>query len=89
MDWIELEQPLWLLLGLLVIPVVWLGRRSMSGLGRWRQYSAIALRALIVACGSPGPWFTRALLFTILNWAATVFRSVASAWPGNFSSATA
>ncbi len=42
------NQPWWLLAALLVVPVVWLGRRSLRQLGRVRRTLAIALRAAVV-----------------------------------------
>jgi len=46
---IQFDQPIWLVGLVGLVPVVWLGRRSMSGLGRWRQRIAIGLRALVLA----------------------------------------
>jgi uncharacterized membrane protein/Mg-chelatase subunit ChlD len=49
-DWpIQFEHPAWLWSLLLWIPIIWLGRRSMVGLGPWRQWVAIALRVVSVA----------------------------------------
>jgi len=42
------SQPWWLLAGLLVVPVVWLGRRSLGQLGTVRRILAITLRVLVV-----------------------------------------
>ena len=41
-------QPWWLLAAALAVPVVWLARRSLSGLGRARRIIAIGLRVLVV-----------------------------------------
>ena len=41
-------QPWWLLACALVVPVIWLARRSLTGLGRTRRILAVALRILVV-----------------------------------------
>ena len=41
-------QPWWLLGCILVVPVVWLGRRSLGSLGRWRRLAAIVLRCVVI-----------------------------------------
>ncbi|OPX24257.1 MAG: hypothetical protein B1H04_02440, partial [Planctomycetales bacterium 4484_123] len=46
---LRFARPLWLLGGLLVVPVVWLALRSLGQLGRARRWSAVVLRALVVA----------------------------------------
>jgi uncharacterized membrane protein len=39
----------WYLLLLLLLPVIWrLGYRSLSGLGRWRRFMALAFRTLVI-----------------------------------------
>lgn len=45
---IQFEQPTWLWGLLLVVPAIWLGRKSMSGLGPWRQRFAIAMRVVVL-----------------------------------------
>ena len=41
-------QPWWLLLGLVVIPMVWVARRNLAALGAGRRVAAIAFRAVVV-----------------------------------------
>jgi len=49
-DWpIQFEHPTRLLGLLIIVPAVWLGLRSLSGLGPWRQRVAILLRAIVLA----------------------------------------
>lgn len=43
------EQPIWLLLGLLVIPVVWTGLRWFVSMGKVRRVSAVVLRSVLIA----------------------------------------
>ncbi|MHC4716424.1 MAG: vWA domain-containing protein, partial [Planctomycetota bacterium] len=45
---LRLAQPEWLLTAVLVIPVIWLGVRSLGQLGRTRRIVSIAIRALVV-----------------------------------------
>jgi uncharacterized membrane protein/Mg-chelatase subunit ChlD len=48
---IAIGQPWWLLALALALPViVWSGRRSLSGMGRFRRTLAILLRSAVVAC---------------------------------------
>ncbi|MBN1817171.1 MAG: VWA domain-containing protein [Sedimentisphaerales bacterium] len=42
------SQPWWLAAALLLVPVVWLGRRHMSALGPVRRWTAIVLRCAVV-----------------------------------------
>ena len=42
-------QPWWLLACALIVPIVWLARRSLTGLGKTRRILAIALRVLVDA----------------------------------------
>ncbi len=46
---IQFEHPLYLAGLAVCVPAVWLGLRSMGGLGPWRQRLAIALRVLVLA----------------------------------------
>jgi hypothetical protein len=41
-------QPLWLLLAALVVPVVWLAKRSLRQLNTLRRVAAVVLRVLVV-----------------------------------------
>ena len=52
LDHYGLGQPLWLLGLILLIPIVWLGRRRLEALGPVRRWTAIALRCagVIVLC---------------------------------------
>ena len=43
-----LGQPWWLLLGLVVIPMVWVARRNLVALGTGRRAAAIVFRAIVV-----------------------------------------
>jgi uncharacterized membrane protein len=42
------DHPVWLLLLLLAIPIVWLGKRSLASLETSRQWTAIGLRLLVL-----------------------------------------
>jgi uncharacterized membrane protein len=42
------DRPVYLLLLLLIPALWWLGYRSLAGLGRWRRWFALTLRALVV-----------------------------------------
>ena len=43
-----LAQPGWLLACLLLVPIIWLARRSLAALGRIRRISAVVLRCSVV-----------------------------------------
>ncbi len=43
-----LGQPWWLLVGLVIVPMIWLARRSLVVLGTGRRIAAVVLRALAV-----------------------------------------
>ncbi|HEV58687.1 MAG TPA: hypothetical protein ENN87_14525, partial [Phycisphaerales bacterium] len=43
-----LDRPVWLLALVLIVPLVWLGRRHMVALGPVRRWGAILLRCLVV-----------------------------------------
>jgi len=45
---LHFSQPWWLAAGLLVVPVVWLGRGSLTALGRGRRWAAVLLRCVVV-----------------------------------------
>ena len=46
--WLDFDRPAYLLL-LAVVPIMWFwSRRSISALGRWRRWSALALRTLVL-----------------------------------------
>ncbi|HJZ54233.1 MAG TPA: vWA domain-containing protein, partial [Gemmataceae bacterium] len=47
---LEFVRPWWLVLLAVVPLVVLVGRRSLTGLGKWRKWVAIAARTAIVAC---------------------------------------
>ncbi len=47
---LEFVRPEWLVLLVFVPVIVWMSRRSLSGLGPTRKWAAITLRALGVAC---------------------------------------
>jgi uncharacterized membrane protein len=42
-------QPWWLLLLLLIPVTVWMGRKSLAGLGPWRRWIAVGFRSVIIA----------------------------------------
>ncbi len=44
---ITFERPGWLFLLLLIIPVFWMARRSIGGLGRWKSTAVFALRSIV------------------------------------------
>jgi len=46
---LRFAQPAWLAAAVLVIPVIWMGVRSLGQLGRTRRIVSIALRVLVVA----------------------------------------
>jgi len=46
---LRFAQPSWLAAAVLVIPVIWMGVRSLGQLGRTRRIVSIALRVLVVA----------------------------------------
>lgn len=46
---IRFDQPLWLLVLLLVIPVFFISRRSIGGLSRTKAYVTFAIRCLLIA----------------------------------------
>ena len=46
---IQFEHPWLLAVMVLAVPMVYLGRRSMGGLGKWRQRLAILIRVLVLA----------------------------------------
>ncbi len=59
---IYFAAPIWLPACLLVIPIVWMGRRNLVALGRGRQWTATVLRCLVVvllAVALAQPKFTR------------------------------
>ena len=62
-EWtIQFEHPIWLLGLLLAVPVVWLGLRSLAGLGPWRQRIAITIRVIVIGLIVvllAGPQYTR------------------------------
>jgi uncharacterized membrane protein/Mg-chelatase subunit ChlD len=43
-----LGQPWWLVLGLVVIPMVWVARRNLATLGRGRRVAAIVFRTIVL-----------------------------------------
>jgi len=43
-----LGQPWWLLVGLVIVPMIWLARRNLAALGAGRRAAAIVLRTLAV-----------------------------------------
>ncbi|MEM7230513.1 MAG: VWA domain-containing protein, partial [Planctomycetota bacterium] len=45
---LQFDQPEWLLLLLLIVPIVLMARRSIAGLGRVKAYSALVLRIVVV-----------------------------------------
>jgi len=45
---LHFNQPWMLLAALLVVPIVWLGRRNLAQLGRVRRFLAITMRVLVV-----------------------------------------
>ena len=51
---VAFDRPGWLVLLVLLVPVVWLGWRSMAHLGRPRAIAATALRALVVTLLTAG-----------------------------------
>jgi Mg-chelatase subunit ChlD len=51
MNWLyfSFDQPAWLLLLLVLLPLVWFtGWKSLSGLGRWRFWTALAFRSALL-----------------------------------------
>jgi uncharacterized membrane protein len=45
---ITFERPGWLILLALIIPVFWMARRSIGGMGRWKATSVFALRTIVI-----------------------------------------
>ena len=45
---IHFNQPWWLLIGFLAVPMIWMGRRNLIALGPVRRWTAIVLRVLVV-----------------------------------------
>ncbi len=43
-----LGQPWWLLASLVIVPMIWLARRSLASLGRGRRIAAVVLRVVVV-----------------------------------------
>ncbi|MFP4105065.1 MAG: VWA domain-containing protein [Phycisphaerae bacterium] len=43
------SQPWWLAVGLLIVPLLWMGWRNLRSLGRARQITSLILRALVIA----------------------------------------
>ncbi len=78
---IGFEHPAYLALLFLLLPGIWwLGRRSLAGLGPWRQTLAILLRSLVVSlvvfalAGVHWIWFSDRLTVIYLWIKAIVFR---------------
>lgn len=41
-------QPWWLAVGIVIVPMVWLARRNLAALGRFRRTAAVILRVIVI-----------------------------------------
>ena len=45
---ITFERPGWLFLLLAIVPIFWMARRSIGGMGRWKSTAVFALRTIVI-----------------------------------------